>query len=634
MRHKRLKPVGAICAMGAAGLGLLGCQGAGSIWEFRGQPKKAERPAARWQLPQAFGLSRAVPADVCLYLHWVRNPERDALRPHYKRFWKQVRTAEPDKELLRLLLPAQSGEGRKRFERTWRRAVDRFDAIDFDSLTREEVVVLGRMNGLAPEVILLCRDDPKTVEHNAKVMRELFEALAELGEDSQVIPLDVHDTETIILASAREAQCLQMARRGDLIALCYGPRPPELMDDVLGLVTGKSAKRRLVDSSRFKTIMTPLPAPEDDLALLDVRLAVQQMLRTEAGSAGSPGPTSRPTGLARAARGLIRLLDIYDTHASVGWTNESRQHHQSITALAANCEQKALYPAVCKQRGFESFDRFIPARADAYWLWGGANPAALYDAVLNALRAQADDPDRFMTEWTTAQQQIGLSFKRDLLEWLDGRAMLISLPSASASAKDPDLVLMLGVQDASRARAKIAELVARLRALSARWEQPITTRPAAFQGERFHQLLLHGAGPASPVLGVADGWVVLATSSAAAERCLATAGGESPSMRTNPRLKAEGIVPDGSVSAASFVELDRLGPRLSRWFGLIGLIEQYLPDRPETETVKAAFSLLDRLSVPIRALDFYASSSSVTRFDGGAWRTQAVTTYKLPARKP
>ena len=103
------------------------------------------------------------------------------------------------------------------------------------------------------------------------------------------------------------------------------------------------------------------------------------------------------------------------------------------------------------------------------------------------------------------------------------------------------------------------------------------------------------------------------------------------SILANPRFRAEAITPKGPVAAASFMQLDALDRELSRWLGLIGLLEKNMPAGPETEALKAVLSLLDRLSVPVRELDFYSSRSSLTEYDGRRWKTRSVTTYKRPA---
>jgi len=602
---------------------------------------RTRAPSAAVQLPSKFSLAGAVPADVCLYVHWADNPEREAVRRAWQRFCKEAWAAGPHEPLKQLVLPSIRPQNRKAFEQAWQKAVSRFAEMDWTSLTRNEVVVLGRMDGLMPELMLLFRDTPEKVEANAKALQGVLEALAQTSEDVQVIPLDIYDAKTAILASAESKVCLQMARRGNVIALCYGPRPPDLMDDVLGLLAGKSSRPGLVGSARFKQAMAPLPTPEDDLAFIDVQMAVRQVAAQKARPAAQPTGTSKSAGLDRVIRGLVRLLDVYDSWASAGWTDGRRQYHQGVTALAADAKRKKLFPAVAVQRLFGRFDRYVPAEANAYRLWGGVDPSSLYDVGLAVIKEAADDPDQFMAEWLGLQKALGLSFRGDLFEWLDGRAMLISLPDQQQPDGGSQLTLMLGVRDAARAEAKVAQLVEALCRVSSGWERPLTSTSAVVEtgGSRggagpakFYSLASAGGAPTMRlVCGVADHWLILSTSPAAVSRCLATGRGERPSIRSNPRFKNEGLVPTGGVASASYVELNHLGSDLKRLLSLLADVREQLPDGPETKTILAGLSLLDRLGTSVGKLDFYASKSSVTTFDGRRWTTQSVTTYRTPA---
>ncbi len=639
MRYCRFIPDRATGAMMALALVVVGVGGA--LSKPVEASERARAPSAAGQLPSKFALARAVPADVCLYVHWVDNPEREVVRRAWKRFCKEAWAAKPHEPLKQLILPSVRPENRRAFEQGWRNAVSRFAEIDWASLTRNEVVLLGRMNGLTPELMLMFRDSAEKVEANAKALQGVLEALAETSEDVQVIPLDIYDAKTAILASAESKVCLQMARRGNVIALCYGPRPPDLMDDALSMLAGKSSHPGLTSSARFKQAMAPLPAPEDDLAFVDVQLAVKQVAAQESRPAAQPAERSQDGGRNRAIRGLVQLLNVYDAWASVGWTEGRRQYHQSVTALAADAKRKDLFPAVAVQRLFGRFDRYVPVEANAYRLWGGVAPSSLYDAVLAVVKEAADDPDQFTAEWLGLQEALGVSFRQDLLEWLEGRAIIVSLPDPQQPEGGSHVTLMLGVRDAARAEAKVAQLVEALCRVSSGWERPLTSPSAVVAAgdsrggagpAKFYSLASAGDAPTMRlVCGVADHWLILSSSPVAVSRCLATGRGEHPSIRANPRFKNEGLVPTGGVASASYVELNHLGSDLKRLISLLAGLRERLPDGPETKMIPALLSLLDRLGASVSKLDFFASKSSMTTFDGRRWTTKSVTTYNAPA---
>ncbi|MBN1346635.1 MAG: hypothetical protein JXQ73_28350 [Phycisphaerae bacterium] len=632
MRYRHSHPVRLSCAVLVALLVVGSPPGSLQSQARAESPERIKPASSPWQPPGAFSLARVVPADACLYVHWTHNPERDALRPHYKTLWREVWTARPHDLLKESLATSVPPDRRQAFEQGWQRALERLDAVDWDALTKREVVLVARMKGLAPQILLLL-DAAESAAKNAAALRETIEALAEADEDLQSIGLDMYDAKTLILTSVKADTCLQMAHRGNVIALCYGSRPPDLMDDVLGLLSGNTNRPRLIDSPRFAKIMQDLPRPEDDLAFIDVGLAVRQSLRTQTKpDAATPSPTSGSSVASeRVIRRLMQLLDVYDYSASVGWTEGHRQHHKTVTA-AAIAKQPTLAPALCKQKPFDRFDRFVPAGANAFWLWPGANPAALYDAVLTYLKAEADDPDAFMAEWKNIEKQIGLSVRDDLLEWLDGRGMLVGVPSKTEGSSESDLVLILGLADAKRADAKLDRLAEWLQAKTADWTPPVSIKPDALKGAgdaKFRRVTLGESATATMlVFGIVEQWLLISTSPAAVADCLATARGKAQSITQSKRFQTEGLLPEGKIAGASYLELDRLDRDVSRWLGLLGLVRQYLPDEPQTRTVRSVLALIDRMSVPARKLDFCASRASVTHFDGNKWSTDCVTTYK------
>jgi hypothetical protein len=585
-----------------------------------------------WRPPTQFTLARAVPPGACLYVHWVQGPGQETTRPHWVRFWRNVWAANVHEDVKRFLLPAISGERRGRFEKGWPLGVQRFGALDWDRLTRQEVVVLARMKGLHPEIAMLFRDLPDKAETDAKAIETLFDALAGLDEDLQVIPLDLYGAQTRILASARSQTCLQMARRNDVIALCFGQRPPELMDDVLALLEGKSRREPLPASPRFQAAMALLPKPQDRMSYVNVALAVEQILKARPASGGESSATLRSVGIGPAARQLLQTLPIFDHVASVGWTEGRRHCSECVTALAGDAEKKALYPAMAKQRPLERIDRYVPADARALRIAAGINPAAAYDAVVDALRNAAIDPEAFAAEWQRIQEQFGLSIRSDLLEWLSGRNLIILLPCAVGSPEGSDLVLMLELSNAPDAAVKARGLSDQLAKITAEWEQPLTATPLTLKGVEFRRLApQQSSGDSGAVLGVVEGWLMVSTDAEAAARCLATAQGEAPSIATNPRYRAQALAATGPVDAASFADLTHFGRDMSRLLSLIGLVEQFMPATPETEGAKGLLSFLHRLSRPMRALDFLSSTSSQTTFDGRIWRTRRTLVYKPPA---
>ena len=137
----------------------------------------------------------------------------------------------------------------------------------------------------------------------------------------------------------------------------------------------------------------------------------------------------------------------------------------------------------------------------------------------------------------------------------------------------------------------------------------------------------------SPVYGFADGHLILASSPAAVEACLATAKGQRPSVAENARVISEGLIPKGPVYSAGFADLSRMGQEMSMALGMMGMVSTMMPPQPELKPVKDIILLLGKLAPVVQKLDFFVSNSTVVTFDGKAFHTRQAVSYKLPSPK-
>ncbi len=598
-------------------------------------PERVAAALPPWHVPSSFSLSKMVPADACVYWHSARNPERDRLRPRVQAFWRDLLASDVVEQVKRLILPGLPAANRAEFEAAWAKAYEPFKAIDLHALMHNEVMLAARFRGLVPDVMIAFRCEPLAAEKNAKAMLTFVEALAGLHEDLQCIPLDMHGARTVILASASSAICLQAAARGDVIVLCLGKRPPELMDDALAMLSGKSRKRRLVDTPRFKQAVGPLGTPEDAIAFVDVKRGVEQAVNT------GETPIAAASAWERIARRLVQLLGVFDHYAATTVTNGLRQTTKSVLCLASDADQSLLQPALCGQEAFLKFDQFVPADSRGFWLVAGARPAVVYDAILTSLRAEANDPDAFMADWEAVQQSLGIQVRSELFEWLDGRLIIVLPPAPEGQARPAasGLVVLLGVTDPTQAPMRFARLVERLRSASQSWPRPLSVSSVQVAGTSMKRL---GAGEQDPtgiVFGMVKGWLMVATSAPTAEACIQAAQGQAETIRSDPRFRDQGLIPKGPVASMSYVDLSRLDRDLARWLGLIGLVGKLLPADGPSEPMKGWLSLIEAFRKPSGRLDFLSTRASLTRFTGRVWETETVTVFspvgsRPPSRQP
>lgn len=185
---------------------------------------------------------------------------------------------------------------------------------------------------------------------------------------------------------------------------------------------------------------------------------------------------------------------------------------------------------------------------------------------------------------------------------------------------------------------KLAELAAQKPVLATLAMLGVRTSPVRHeQLEGFENL--HFAMSPQPVgvWGVADGYLVFSSSADAAALCLATARGEHPNIRSNPRAMSEALVPDGPFTSVALTDQRGLGEELATGLGIAsmvsGMMGSFVPE-PEVRPVLAKISgMLTKLTPVVRKIDFYKSTATCTTFDGRIWHTRAVTHYFSPTER-
>jgi len=270
----------------------------------------------------------------------------------------------------------------------------------------------------------------------------------------------------------------------------------------------------------------------------------------------------------------------------------------------------------------------------------------LYNGIVDYMRNEAPNGPQLLQRWDAILSQLGFHPQRDLFDWWSGETISISLPAAMITPMSrEDFVLMIRVKDTELASQKVNGLLDTTAALFKGQGQMLSLQPAKVKAEGFRQIT-HPMLTMfmQPVVGVHDGWLMIGSSAGAVNQCLAVAAGDAPSIRTNKRFAAEGLVPDGPVESVFFTDTSRFGEELAETVGMVGIVSGMLPmlnvqvnrdesdeDLPLADLMQKAMPIIGKLGPVLREIDFYSSDSGITKFDGIAWHDQRVTVYKSPS---
>ena len=340
---------------------------------------------------------------------------------------------------------------------------------------------------------------------------------------------------------------------------------------------------------------------------------------------------------------LADAVGVLDYVAAVESTDGYATRTESVAALVPDAKSRRIYPVLSGKKPLTEFDRFLPQETASFSVSSGFSPQALYQFLEDSIRQLGAPGEDLLANWTEVQKQIGVSVQKDILAWIDGGFISVALSDGRGS------VWLLKVTDEQVAREKVsaaitffsAELpdvvaknpgLAPLALMSSLYTTPLE-REELRGFENIHFAML----PQPAVWGVADGYLVVASSADAAALCLETARGRHPSIRKNARAMAEALLPDGPFTSVSLTDERSFGEELAKGIGMVGMVGGMLgpvmPDPKARLVLTKLTSMLTKLTPVARKIDFYKSTASLTVSDGQKWHTRGVTHYVSPAER-
>ena len=346
------------------------------------------------------------------------------------------------------------------------------------------------------------------------------------------------------------------------------------------------------------------------------------------------------------AKGLLgRIADAVSTldyTAAVQWTDGYSVWTESVAALVPGADKQPIYPVFAKRPSLTEFDRYLPRETVSFGVSGGFNLGELYKFIMDSLNAGGPRGEELLEKWQGLQAQFGVDVEKDVLAWIDGDFVSVTLENGQS-------VTFVKVSNEELAREKFGAavefLTTKLPEMMA--EQPgagmmlgmltVRTSPAQHKDLEGFENLYIAMSPQPAVWGVADGHLILGTSEDAVAMCLATARGDHPNVRSNERVMSEVIVPDGPFVSVSLTDQRKLGEEIAAAIGVgsmvAGMLGAVTEDQEARMVIGKLSGILAKLTPVVRKINFYKSSAECTTFDGQVWRTRAVTHYVSPAER-
>jgi hypothetical protein len=648
-----------------------------------------------------FPLIKAVPGDVFITVAARHNPERKFLDDYWAEVYKAFMASGITDDVWDLITEKVSDEQLDKIEDMRERLGTLFKKVDWGELFGKEMIYAGRMSGLIEnnspyEGLLIGRlESGKKAAANCENLKAILQEIvklveAESGEKSIVLgEVEIEGVKFTTFGPEVLPQFISVGSREDLVIVAIFNR--SMLQDALALLKGSARTKGLIETEKFKSVFKQLPPAEDKLVFWDSSQMfdkIAEMIRsvTQAQGAGAaaesksdqspPEKKTRPKagdrgkdrrrsankdegededeareegeskpakpsgGHAESDMGeqvitkILKDVAIIDYTATVEWTDGYQVFDETITTLTPDAKSKPLYGIMAGGAPIEKFERFIPEEATDFWRTSGISFLKAYRYIIGFVEEVLPEGKQGVAQFTKMfTDELQLDLEKDVLALLDGNMMTAKMGN--------DWILMLKVTDDKKASEMITSLLDTINKKLGEQNALMLSEVSVGGKKTFtqisHPMMMMMGGLRPPVIGVAEGHLILASSAATVTKCIETAAGKHPNITKNPRWKKEALVPKpGPVDSISFTdktntaaELQAMIGGLSMAAGMIGMIGQDMP--PEVRGfISSVTPILAKLGPVAGKLDFYQSSAAYCTFDGKAWHERKVETYKEP----
>jgi hypothetical protein len=644
---------------------------------------------AAWMSPVAhaqtdlskFPLAKALPKDCFIAVAARGNPERKFLNE----YWKQVHVALMESGILSdvwdLVMEHVEDDKLEMIEDIQSRFTKLCGEVDWEHLFSKEHVFAMRFfspvpQAFAPEGVILGRMEKGQAQENYKHFKAILDEVVKLvesqgGKGALTINEVSKDGYTLASIGPAEAPALgiSVAAYKDVIAIGFGTSA--LLEESIGLLKGTSENKGLIQTERFKKAFSSLPPAEDKLVFFDTTNMTTKLgdffKKIEAGTrkhsgkkhvaakkkpaaesedkdedgdkenaADEPDGDFNPLPMMNRIIGDITFVDFV---AEVEWTDGRRVFTTSYASLLPHAEENTLTQVFTKVNAPTDFAKFIPKNATTFSCTAGFNFSGLYDYLRGIFKDEIPNGEGMLEQFDTMQNtQWGINLDKDVFQVYNGPITSVQMGS--------DWALLIGVSDSEKSRDQLKRLFAFVNEQLSQNQRVTLSQVDVGAKNKFTQVthpMMMMVGGFAPVFGVAEGNLIIGSSSKSVVTILKTAQGKLPNITKSKQFQEEALAPKGgTLDSISFTDERKFGDELQQGLGAmsmgLGIVTMMVQSQdippPVQNLCKAIPPILAKLGPVAGKLNFYQSSARYTTFDGKGWLTREVQNYKDPSEIP
>ena len=603
-------------------------------------------------LPSQFTLGRYIPADTWLYVHGVDNPERRWIDERWAAVARTLVDSGVDQDIKHLIFPMIPAEQRKGLQSHLDQMVDAVKSVRWADLVKHEFVFAERISpgGLSYDYVFLGRGERESAEKNFKALTGILEHVSGFSDKVGIQPYNV-DSVSVVALGSRDTASERITRpfvwlihKDDIVGAAFSPpvdeRNRSIMDDVVGMMSGKKPLPAIVDGPRFKEALSHVKSPSDAITYFDLRTMFDNLhqMFDKIGQGISEDKKIEREWISAFAK-FLSHADVVDYTISSVDTKGLRTLTDEYTQYRPDKKDNVFARMCSDRKPFEHFEQHIPKNVTSFSMSTGINIEIVYDFTTDFVKKNLPDGEAIIAKLDSSLEQIGFNPKKDFFSWWSGEMVEVSIPASVVTPMggSSESMIKIRVKDGELALSRVFMAIDSINRKLQQQGQMLIVSPAKCKSGQFrevtHPML---AMIARPVIGVQDDWLILAKSTDIVNKCAAVAAKEAPSILENERFRKEGLIPEGPVVSLSFEDLSGRG---DEWGGAAAAVGMFggmaagmmPPEVPHEarQLVQSATGIIAKLAPALQQVNFYQSQSSLgVQVGDSAFRKSTLVTYK------
>ncbi len=566
---------------------------------------------------QALDIRRAVPLEAHVAVYGRHNPERDFQREHATKVLQRIQSEKLCERILSIItsrMPAEDLEDARLAIAELQEAIDpELGAMLLDS---EEMVYAQVMEFPISQHLVLFRYPTATTD---KLVASCQNLLALLEKKSTgkvpVTRLSQGEVEITGLGFPPEVPFQPaFARVGDVFLISSSQ---QLISQSIEMLQNTSGVSKF-NEPKFVDALKHLPEPEDALVIFDAQRLFNQfrkmgdMIQAEAKTNPDAEKISGVIDL------LFEELAVIDYEVTVGYTEGHENRTTSLGKYTQNAETKLLGKLSLGGEPFENWQNWIPADAVAYSLSTGVRLHEAYDHAMNLIKTRFPEAQEGLDKFEAMQQQVDFHLDRDILQSFSGENVSLSLPRED---KGQDSVVALKCTNPERIKALLHRAVDSLNTIPAIATQQVKLVEAEnLPGFEMLNVAMLAAFDIKPVIGFADGWMLMGSNTACVQKVLDARAGKIPTIAGSEHFERFHLSVNGPVKSLRYTDVESTIHYVSGLIRKAGAVAPMFlatagaqANPEDLKPLQEVLALLPSIANVVDEFDFYQANLGVVR---------------------